>query len=73
MYDDVIDADRFRYPLTIFGNRVLIRLSRLFHALIAYEIDTVKIIAAFCRISYYLYDYIWLNSIACVSERQDVR
>ena len=73
MYDDVIFADRFRNPLTIFGDRVLIWLSRLLHALIAYEIDTVTIVPAFCRISNYLYDYIWLNSIACVSKRQDVR
>ena len=65
MYDDVIFADRFRYPLTILENLVLIRLFRLLHAFIAYDIDTVKIIAAFCLISYCLYDYIWLNSIAC--------
>ena len=47
IYDDVVFADRFRYPLAIFGNRVLIRLSRLLHAHIAYETDTAIIIAAF--------------------------
>ena len=52
MYDDVVFADRFRYPLTVIGNRGLIGLYRLLHAHIAYEIDTAKIIAAFCRISY---------------------
>ena len=49
MYDDVVSADRFRYPLAIilFGNRVLIGLSRLLHPHIAYETDTAIIIAAF--------------------------
>ena len=63
MYNDVIFADRSRYPLTMSGNRVLIKLSRLLHDHIVYETDTAKIIAAFCRISYCLYDYIRLNSI----------
>ena len=58
MYDDVVFADRFRYPLTMFWNRVGKGLSRLVHAHIPYEIDNAKIIAAFCRISCYLYDYI---------------
>ena len=49
MYDDVVSAGRYRYPLTIFGNDVLIGLSQLLHAHIAYEIDTAKIIAAFFR------------------------
>ena len=47
MYDDVVFDDRFRYPLTILGNRVLIGLSRLFLAHIAYETDTPIIIEAF--------------------------
>ena len=64
MYDDVVYADQLRYPLTMFGNRVLIGLSRLLHAHIAYEIDTAKIIAACRRISYCLYDFIRLDSIA---------
>ena len=63
IYDDVVFADRFRYPLAMVGIRVLIGLSRLLHAHIAYEIDTSKIIAAFCRISYCLRDFIRLNSI----------
>ena len=42
MYDDVIVADRFRYPLTISWNRVWIGLSRLLHAHIAYRIHTAK-------------------------------
>ena len=65
MYDDARFADQFRYQFTMFGNRLLIGLSRLLHAHIAYEVDTAKIIAAFCRISYCLYDLIRLNSIAC--------
>ena len=48
----------------MFGIRVLIGLSRLLHAHIAYETDTAKIIAAFCRISYCLLDLIRLSSIA---------
>ena len=61
----LVFADRFRYLLTMFGIRVLIGLSRLLHAHIAYEIDTAKIIAAFSRISYCLLDFIRLNSIIC--------
>ena len=64
-YDDTVFADRFRYQLTVFGNRLLIGLSRILHAHIAYEIDTAKIIDAFFRISNCLYDLIRLNSIAC--------
>ena len=63
MYDDAFFADRFHCQLNMFGIRVLIDLSVHFHAPIAYEIDTAKIIAAFCRISYCLYDMIRLNSI----------
>ena len=40
MYDDVVFADRFCYPLTMFGNPVLIGLSPLVLAHIAYETDT---------------------------------
>ena len=61
-YDDVVFDDQFRYQLTMFRTRVLIGLSRLFHAHIAYETDTAKMIAAFCRISYYLHDLVRLNS-----------
>ena len=73
MYDDTVFADRLRYQLTMFGIRVLIGLSCLLHAHIAYEIDTAKIVAAFCRISYCLYDLIPSNSIACLVQTQDVR
>ena len=58
-------ADRIRYRLTMFWNGVLIGISRLRHAHIAYDLDTAKIIAAFCRISYCLHDILRLNSIAC--------
>ena len=61
----MVFADQFRYKLTMFGIRELIELTRLLHAHIAYEIDTAKIIAAFCEILYCLYDLIRLNSIAC--------
>ena len=51
MYDDVVFAIPFRYPLTMFGYRLLIGLSRLIHAHIAHDTDTAKIIAAFCLFS----------------------
>ena len=63
MCGDAVFANRFHYQLTMFGMRVLIWLSRLVHAHIAYEIDTDKIIAAFCRISYCLHDFTQLHSI----------
>ena len=69
MYDDAIYADRFRYQLTMFGIRLLIGLSRLIHAHVAYETDGAEVIAAFCRISYCLHDLIRLNSIVCHVER----
>ena len=55
-YDDVVSIHRFLYQLPMFGIRVVIGLPRLIHAHIAYETDTAKIIAAFCRISYCLHD-----------------
>ena len=61
MYGDAVFAIRFRYQLTMFGIRVLIWISRLRHARIAYVIDTDKIIAAFFRISNCLLDLIRLN------------
>ena len=63
MYDNAVFANRFHYQLTMFGIGVLIWPSRFFHAHIAYVIDSAKIIAAFCRISYCLHDVIRLNSI----------
>ena len=61
MYDDAVFADRFLYQLTMFEIQVLIRLSRILHAHIAYELDTAKIILAFFRNSYRLQDLIRLN------------
>ena len=58
MYDDAVFNIRFRYQLTMFGIRVLIWLSRFFHAHIAYVIDTDEMIAALFRISYCLLDLI---------------
>ena len=65
VHDNAVFADRFRYQSTMFGIRILIGQSRLLHAHIAYEIDSAKIIAAFYRISYCLYDLIRFNSIIC--------
>ena len=69
MYDYAGFADRFRYQLTMFGIGLLIGLSRLIHAHVAYETDGAKIISAFCRISYCLHDLIRLNSIVGQVER----
>ena len=69
MYDDADLTDRFRYQLTMFGIRVLIGLSRLFRAHIAYETDGTKMIAAFRRISYCLHNLIRLNSVVCHVQR----
>ena len=65
LYYDAVFVDRFHCQLNMFGIRVLIDLAPHFYAPIAYEIDNVKIIAAFCRISYCLNDLIRLNSIVC--------
>ena len=59
-YDDVVFADRFRYQLTLFENRVLIGLPSLLHAHNAHEIDTSKIVAQFCRISYC---FAWFDTV----------
>ena len=63
VYDDTVFASQFHYQFTMFGIGVLVWLSRLLHAHIAYEIDTDKSIAAFFRISYCLLDLIRMNSI----------
>ena len=73
IYDDAVFADRFRYQLTMFGIRVLIGLSRLFHTHTACEIDTAKITAAIFRISYRLHDLIRLNLIVCHVQITNVR
>ena len=43
MHDDDVFAGRFRFQLTMFEVRILIGLSRLLHAHIAYEIVISKI------------------------------
>ena len=63
IYDDAHFADRFRYQLAMFGIRVLIWLSWLLQAHIAYKTDGANMIAAFCRISYCLHDFIRLKLI----------
>ena len=63
IYDDADFADRFRYPLAMFVMRVLILLSWVLHAHIAYVTDCAKIIAAFSRISYCLHDFKRMNWI----------
>ena len=65
IYEDADFADRFCCQLAMFRIRVLIWLSWLLHAHIAYITDCAKIIAAFCRISYCLLDLIRWNSIVC--------
>ena len=64
-------ADRFCYPLTMFGYQVLIVLSRLLSAHIAHETDTAKIIAAFCRIFYCLHELIRFefNRLPCSNNK----
>ena len=73
MYDDADFDVRFLEKLNVFGIRVLIGLSRLCYAHIAYETDDAKIIPEFYRIYYCLYDLIRLNSIVCHVQEQDVR
>ena len=70
--DDADFAARFRYQLDMFGIRVLIWLSWLLHAHIAYITDGAMIIAAFCRISYCLHDLIRLDSIVGYVQNNDM-
>ena len=65
MYDDGFSMIWFHYQLSMFGIRVLIAPSRLLHSHKAYELDTIKIIAAFFLICYCLHNLIRLNSIVC--------
>ena len=53
-------ADRFRYQLSMFEIRVLIRLSRLLHAHIAYEMAAVKITAEIYWISHCV---AWIDAV----------
>ena len=48
--DDEVLADRFRYQLTMFEIRLLVRQFRLLHAHIAYEVAVAKINARIGRI-----------------------
>ena len=71
--DYAVFADRFRFQLNMFGIGVLIGLSRIIYAHIAYEIDGGKIITAFCRISIVcMIWYGWIQSYA-MFKQQDVR
>ena len=65
IYDDKIFADRFRYQFTMFVIHVLVSLSRLPRAHIAYEIDVAKITAVICWIFQCLAWLMRLNSNVC--------
>ena len=54
IYDEEVSSDRFHYQLTMFGIRLLVWLSRLQHAHIAYEIAVAKITTEIGRISHCL-------------------
>ena len=72
MYDNEVCIHRFRYPLAVFKIRVLIGLSWLLPAHIAYVIDISKIIAAFCWISYCLHNFIRMfsfNRLPCPNDK----
>ena len=73
MYHDAVFANRFHYQLTMFGIRVLIWLSRFFHADIAYVLDTDKIIAAFSEFN--IVCLIWYARIQSYAmfKQQEVR
>ena len=69
MFDDEVYAGRFRYPLALFGLRVLIGLSRLLHGRIANEIAIAKITEEIWRISHWLalFDTVEFNRLQCPS------
>ena len=48
IYNDKVFADRFRNELAMFDDGVLVRLSRLLRAHIAYEIAVAKITTEIC-------------------------
>ena len=64
MYDDAVFADRFRYQLAIFTFRLLVGLTRLLHAHIAYD-------TAFCRIFYCFarFDTVEINRMPCQNNK----
>ena len=73
MNDDTVFAIRLSYQVTMFRIRVLIWISRLLHAHIAYEILTAKTIAAFSEFPIVcLIWYAWIKSSA-MFKQQDIR
>ena len=71
IYDDEVFADRFRYKLTMFDSRVLVRHSPLIYAQIAYQIAAIKITAEICRISYCIawFDAVELNRLLSPNDK----
>ena len=65
MYDDEVFADRFRYQLIMFEIRLLVRLSRLLHAHIVYEVAVAKSPPKYAEFSIVLHDLKRLDSILC--------
>ena len=56
MYDDEVFADPFHYQLTMFESPLLVRLSRLLHAHIAYEVAVPKSPQKYAEFPIVLYD-----------------
>ena len=56
IYADAVFADRLRYQLTMFGNRLLIGLSRLLHA----------------HISYYYYYYYYYKQLIYAQQKSTI-
>ena len=71
MYDDDVFVGRFRYQFTMFETVVLVRLSRLLYARIAYEIAVAKITAENCRISHCLagFDAVEFNRLPSPNDK----
>ena len=71
MHDYEIFLDRFRYQSSMFEILVLLRLSRLLHDPIAYEIDVAKITAEICRISHCLagFDAVEFNRLPSPNDK----
>ena len=70
MYNDAVFADRFHCPLAMFRFRIVMWLSRLLHAHIAYEVDTAILIEhssefpIICMIW-----YAWIHSSAMFKQK----
>ena len=58
--DNIVFADQFRYQLTMFDIRVLVRLCRLIHAHIEYEISVAEITLRIWRISH---RFTWFHTV----------